>query len=311
MAKQFELTKRILAVRKSVGLTQRVFADKLGVSPGYLAQVETNRGKPSIEMVLGIAEQFPVISRDWLLTGEGLMSREYEYDKEGHVRPQVVIGEGDRMSPPRPLIEDAIERQANELVRQLGLRSLAMLTRYGRRAGVFHVLLALQEHYPEPCDIKTLQITLDRHHLSLEQDGILACLLLAEKEGFVAELPDQAEKFKLIRHMVEMASHDISDVNEHAREAMRELKGAILPALESPTHHGVLVTSRIKTEEGAGWPLIQEVLREVHSRWQAKDSEDGSEVLHLVLGMAVDDYGEELYTVTSPETTIPGLGEKG
>ena len=214
-------------------------------------------------------------------------------------------------APPKDLKEDAIERQANELVRQLGLRSLAMLTRYGRRAGVFHVLLALQEHYPEPCDIKTLQVTLDRHHLSLEQDGILACLLLAEKEGFVAQLKGQSEKFKLIRHMVEMASHDISDVNEHAREAMRELKGAILPALESPTHHGVLVTSRIKTEEGAGWPLIQEVLREVHSRWQAKDSEDGSEVLHLVLGMAVDDYGEELYTVTSPETTIPGLGEKG
>lgn len=62
---------RLLEVRKDLGLTQAQFAGRLGVSRSYLSEVELGRGKPSVEMIAGMATAFPQFSLTWLLTGKG------------------------------------------------------------------------------------------------------------------------------------------------------------------------------------------------------------------------------------------------
>ncbi len=64
-----ELALRIRSVRDKMGLTQKEFSEKIGVSRSYLSEVEGNKGKPSIEMIIGVVSAFPNIRSEWLLTG--------------------------------------------------------------------------------------------------------------------------------------------------------------------------------------------------------------------------------------------------
>lgn len=67
------LVSRIRAVRTWSGLNQREFAERLGVSRSYLSEVEAGKGKPNVEIVVGIATSFPAIDSLWLLAGDGEM----------------------------------------------------------------------------------------------------------------------------------------------------------------------------------------------------------------------------------------------
>jgi transcriptional regulator with XRE-family HTH domain len=66
-----ELGKRVRAVRSFVGGSQAVFSNDVGVSRSYLSAVESGTNKPNIEMLLGIAERFPDVNIEWVVTGEG------------------------------------------------------------------------------------------------------------------------------------------------------------------------------------------------------------------------------------------------
>ena len=70
------LGQRIKWVRISNKLTQKDFAEQIGVSRSYLSEVEGEKGKPSIEMIVGIANIFPGINSYWLLTGKGPFIKE-------------------------------------------------------------------------------------------------------------------------------------------------------------------------------------------------------------------------------------------
>ena len=64
------LNNRIAETRKELGLTQAAFSKKLKVSRSYLSEVENSKGKPSIEMLVGIATVFRDVDLRWLLTGD-------------------------------------------------------------------------------------------------------------------------------------------------------------------------------------------------------------------------------------------------
>lgn len=66
---------RIKSVRLYEQMNQSEFADALGVSQGYLSEVERDKGKPTIEMVVGISQCFSEIDPGWLLNGQGNMVR--------------------------------------------------------------------------------------------------------------------------------------------------------------------------------------------------------------------------------------------
>ena len=49
---------KLRQIRSRLGLTQKIFADKLGVSLPYLNQMENNHRPVSAGVVLGLAQEF-------------------------------------------------------------------------------------------------------------------------------------------------------------------------------------------------------------------------------------------------------------
>ena len=63
---------RIKNLRKSLGLTQQEFANRLGISRGNIATYETRDGNPGSSVINLMCREFNV-SETWLRTGEGEM----------------------------------------------------------------------------------------------------------------------------------------------------------------------------------------------------------------------------------------------
>ena len=63
---------RIKKMRKAKGLTQQVFANKIGSTQNAIARYETDRVTPSSAVVSLICRTFQV-NETWLRTGEGEM----------------------------------------------------------------------------------------------------------------------------------------------------------------------------------------------------------------------------------------------
>jgi transcriptional regulator with XRE-family HTH domain len=75
---------RIRKVREILGLDQSAFGAALGVSQGYIVEMETGTPAPSVSMILDMMAHWPQINPDWLLTGKEPVLRptvEVLYDK--------------------------------------------------------------------------------------------------------------------------------------------------------------------------------------------------------------------------------------
>lgn len=66
------MKKRIKELRKTLGLTQQEFADRIGISRGNIATYETRDGNPGSSVINLICREFNV-HENWLRTGEGDM----------------------------------------------------------------------------------------------------------------------------------------------------------------------------------------------------------------------------------------------
>lgn len=64
------MKERIKELRKTLGLTQQEFADRLGISRGNIATYETRDGSPGTSVIALICREFNV-NEKWLRTGEG------------------------------------------------------------------------------------------------------------------------------------------------------------------------------------------------------------------------------------------------
>jgi len=67
------------AFRKRFNLTQVEYANKLGITNGYVSDLEKNKAVPSESLIRNIETIFQ-INRNWLLTGEGEMFRKESED---------------------------------------------------------------------------------------------------------------------------------------------------------------------------------------------------------------------------------------
>lgn len=63
---------RLRQIRKILNLQQKDFADKVGISQGFLSELESNKKAPSHTLLIAISHVFKV-NLNWLLTGEGEM----------------------------------------------------------------------------------------------------------------------------------------------------------------------------------------------------------------------------------------------
>lgn len=83
-------------IRAGLGLTQADFSALLGVKRSYLSEVENGKGKPSLDMIVGIASKLPDISLTWVLTGLGGMHRDSALvaNKNGQISKVSALPEG-------------------------------------------------------------------------------------------------------------------------------------------------------------------------------------------------------------------------
>lgn len=72
---------RIIAIRKSQGLSQQEFAERLNIKRGTIANYECGRNEPIDAVITLICKEFNV-NKNWLLTGNGemLLPRDRERD---------------------------------------------------------------------------------------------------------------------------------------------------------------------------------------------------------------------------------------
>ncbi|OED43584.1 hypothetical protein ACH42_09740 [Endozoicomonas sp. (ex Bugula neritina AB1)] len=66
---------RINAVLQKAMVKKYQFAEKVGVSKTFMSDVSLGKQRPSGTMLIGIAEKFPDIDMNWVLTGDGTITK--------------------------------------------------------------------------------------------------------------------------------------------------------------------------------------------------------------------------------------------
>lgn len=123
------IAERIKEVRKSVGMTQQKFADRLGIRQNTVAQYEMGRNAPIDPVITSICREFH-ISEKWLRTGEGDMKiAETQRDKLSNFFADVLATAPDERSafvaalddlPPEfwSMIADFAKNYANKIKKE-------------------------------------------------------------------------------------------------------------------------------------------------------------------------------------------------
>jgi len=132
MSTEFTLGERLAIYRKSLGLSQKQLADLIGISQGYVGDVEADRSGPSTKFITLMLQKTNV-SSDWLLTGEGPMERAAASEGEA---PKAESKQGSvlRLPPPGaaglPQARELVERlRANIRARLDAIEDVARLHR--------------------------------------------------------------------------------------------------------------------------------------------------------------------------------------
>jgi transcriptional regulator with XRE-family HTH domain len=66
---------RILLILKSKNLSASKFADEIGVQRSSISHIFSGRNNPSLELIQKILKSYPDINPDWLIAGNGVMSK--------------------------------------------------------------------------------------------------------------------------------------------------------------------------------------------------------------------------------------------
>ncbi len=72
-----EIQDRIFLLLKTKNFTGAEFADKIGVQPSNISHIMSGRNKPSLDLVMKILKKFPEVRSEWLLNGQGTMTKDY------------------------------------------------------------------------------------------------------------------------------------------------------------------------------------------------------------------------------------------
>jgi len=66
---------RILLILKSKNLSASKFADEIGVQRSGISHIFSGRNNPSLELIQKILKRYPDVNPDWLIAGNGVMSK--------------------------------------------------------------------------------------------------------------------------------------------------------------------------------------------------------------------------------------------
>ncbi len=71
---------RILLVLKIKNLTPSKFADEIGIQRSSMSHIMSGRNLPSLDLITKILGKYPDINSDWLVKGEGPMTKTFQID---------------------------------------------------------------------------------------------------------------------------------------------------------------------------------------------------------------------------------------
>lgn len=97
---EISIGRRIRELRKAKGLTQKQFADALGIVQGFLSGIEQGKKPTNATLIYAICHRYGV-SEDWLLQGEGT--------------PEIIVGESSRSIPLLKQIPTTFPQQVSPL----------------------------------------------------------------------------------------------------------------------------------------------------------------------------------------------------
>ena len=69
------MKERILKVMETEGYSQAQFAAEIGIQRAAMSHIISGRNNPSLDVLLKILRRFPSVSTDWLLFGNGPMTK--------------------------------------------------------------------------------------------------------------------------------------------------------------------------------------------------------------------------------------------
>lgn len=70
------MTERLTQFTEAIGISIRAFEQQIGASNGLIRKAITNKTDIQSKWLTSIAENYPQINMDWLLTGKGEMLKE-------------------------------------------------------------------------------------------------------------------------------------------------------------------------------------------------------------------------------------------
>ena len=88
-----EMKERLRAVRRSLDLTQKQFAEKIGIKQNTVATYELGRIAPSESVIKLICNTFD-INEDWLRTGSGEMFNETDESLSAELKNRFHLSDG-------------------------------------------------------------------------------------------------------------------------------------------------------------------------------------------------------------------------
>lgn len=109
------INERIKEVRTEKGLSQRSFAERIGITGPSVAHLESGTNNPSEQTVRAICNEFN-INRTWLETGEGMMYEPPSDDDYAVINEALMLGSQNKIKlfriiaeMPEPLLDEIVK----------------------------------------------------------------------------------------------------------------------------------------------------------------------------------------------------------
>lgn len=243
------INQRILDLRTHLGLRQSAFAELVGVSRSFLSQVESGKYQPSIQLISGVAKQFPQADMRWLLTGDGEMLA--------------------TQAPPASRVESNLERE---------LRELQMIASQGVQPLAWRVLTSLND-----APLGMTQLELSNAINCKHPSDLDAVLLLLRRQGIILY---ENGSFRFSGEGVRLRAREVTDVGAAIQEGVRLLLETVLPRAERGEPNTKMVQFELRVRDVAEWsrvlPLAFSELYKEHALT------NGAPVKLLIASTAVD-----------------------
>ena len=108
---------RIKSLMESQHMTQNTFANFIGLSPATLSSIFNGRTNPTLATVEAIKSKLPLISLDWLVSGNGPMFRkEQSVENDGQEAVQNPPSETQLLFADEPVV--SVPRSQEQIQRQ-------------------------------------------------------------------------------------------------------------------------------------------------------------------------------------------------